>query len=111
MSAQRQTPGARNEFDRAIARDQRRIERRAGRKSNPVLGLATLGMVGWSVVVPTLLGIAGGIALDARFPQTRISWTLTLMTAGLALGVSNAVYWVNRERRTIERDHPEDDDG
>lgn len=108
MSAKRTAPGARDEFGRAIERDKRRIARRARQKGNPLLGLATLGVVGWSIVVPTLLGIAGGIALDARFPQKRISWTLTLMAIGLVLGVSNAVYWVNREQRSIEHEDTEE---
>lgn len=101
-------PTKRDEFGRAIERDKRRIARRARRKGDPLLGLATLGMVGWSIVVPTLLGIAGGIALEARFPQKRISWTLTLMAIGLVIGISNAVYWVNREQRSIEREDTEE---
>jgi ATP synthase protein I len=110
MSAKRATPTERDEFGRAIERDKRRIARRTRHKGDPMLGLATLGMVGWSIVVPTLLGIAGGIALDARYPQTRISWTLTLMSVGLVLGVSNAAYWVNRERRSIRREDSEEHD-
>lgn len=108
MSDKRTAPATRDEFGRAIERDKRRIARRARRKGDPLLGLATLGMVGWSIVVPTLLGIAGGIALDARFPQKRISWTLTLMTMGLVLGAFNAAYWVNRERRSIEHQDMEE---
>jgi ATP synthase protein I len=108
VSAKRTPPTERDEFGRALERDRRRIARRARQKGDPLLGLATLGMVGWSIVLPTLLGIAGGIALDARFPQKRISWTLTLMTIGLVIGISNAVYWVNREQRSIEREDAEE---
>jgi ATP synthase protein I len=108
VSAKRTAPDARDEFGHAIERDKRRIARRSRHKGDPLLGLATLGMVGWSIVVPTLLGIAGGVALDSRFPQKRISWTLTLMTIGLVIGVSNAVYWVNREQRSIEREDAEE---
>ena len=65
------------------------------RRGNPREGLlrstAILGVVGWSVVVPTLIGVAAGIWIDRRWP-TRFSWTLTLMCLGLILGCANA--WI-----------------
>jgi ATP synthase protein I len=48
-----------------------------------------LGMVGWSVTLPTLLGIALGIFIDRRWPG-RFSWTLMLLFAGLVFGCANA---------------------
>jgi ATP synthase protein I len=65
------------------------------------------GMVGWSVAVPTLIGIALGIWIDRRWPG-RFSWTLMLLFAGLALGCLLAYHWVNRERKTIERERRDD---
>lgn len=59
-------------------------------------GLGMFGLVGWSVVVPTLLGIAAGIWLDKLWPG-RLSWTLTLLFVGAALGCMNAWYWIKRE--------------
>jgi ATP synthase protein I len=59
-------------------------------------GLGTMGLIGWSVVVPTLLGAALGIWLDARHAG-RHSWTLALLVAGLALGCLNAWRWVAHE--------------
>jgi ATP synthase protein I len=56
------------------------------------------GMVGWSVAVPTLLGIALGVWLDRRF-DGRISWTLTMLFLGVALGCWTAWYWIERESR------------
>ena len=41
-----------------------------------------MGLIGWSVVVPTLLGAALGIWLDERHPGAH-SWTLALLVAGL----------------------------
>lgn len=74
-------------------------------------GLGLFGLVGWSVAVPTLLGLALGVWIDTRWPGP-ISWTLTLMIAGLLLGCLNAWFWVQQERREIirRRMHPEDDD-
>jgi len=48
-----------------------------------------LGVVGWSVTVPTLLGIAAGVWIDRRYPS-RFSWTLMLLLGGLLLGCFHA---------------------
>lgn len=61
-------------------------------------GLGMFGLVGWSVAVPTLAGIALGVWVDATWPG-RVSWTLTLLFVGLALGCLNAWLWVHREGR------------
>lgn len=61
-------------------------------------GLGMFGLVGWAVAVPTVAGIALGVWLDARLGD-RISWTLTLMLVGVALGCVNAWLWVKREGR------------
>jgi ATP synthase protein I len=63
-------------------------------------GLGMMGLVGWSVVVPTLLGAALGIWLDNRYPGSR-SWTLMLLAFGLGLGCFNAWHWVSKEDREI----------
>ena len=70
-------------------------------------GLGMVGLVGWSVVMPTLLGAALGIWLDSRYPGGR-SWTLALLVGGLALGCLNAWHWVAKEGREINAQ--EDDD-
>lgn len=61
-------------------------------------GLGTFGMVGWSVAVPTLLGLGSGIWIDGRYGG-QYSWTLMLMILGLMTGMANAWYWVSRESR------------
>jgi ATP synthase protein I len=61
-------------------------------------GLGMMGLVGWSVTVPTLLGAALGAWLDRHHPA-RHSWTLALLVAGLTLGLWNAWHWVARESR------------
>ena len=45
-------------------------------------GLGMMGLIGWSVVVPTLLGAALGIWLDKHHPGKH-AWTLALLVAGL----------------------------
>jgi ATP synthase protein I len=63
-------------------------------------GLGMMGLVGWSVVVPTLLGAALGIWIDRHYPGSH-SWTLALLAIGLGLGCFNAWHWVAKEGREI----------
>ncbi len=70
-------------------------------------GLGTMGLIGWSVVLPTLLGAALGIWLDARHAGTH-SWTLALLVAGLSLGCLNAWRWVAKEDADM---HQEEESG
>jgi ATP synthase protein I len=67
-------------------------------RASPWYGLGMFGLVGWSVAVPILAGIALGVWIDGTWPG-EVSWTLTLLLAGAALGAANAWYWVQREGR------------
>jgi len=53
-------------------------------------------LTGWSVVVPTLAGLAIGNRIDNRYPAS-FSWALALMAGGLFLGCLNAWYWIRRQ--------------
>ena len=66
-------------------------------------GLGMMGLIGWSVVVPTLLGAALGMWLDRHYPG-RHPWTLALLMAGLAVGCFNAWHWVAKEDRAMAED-------
>jgi len=70
-------------------------------------GLGMMGLIGWSVVVPTLLGAALGIWLDNHHPGKH-AWTLALLVVGLAIGCLNAWHWVAKEDKAM-RDEQEDD--
>ena len=63
-------------------------------------GLGMMGLIGWSVVVPTLLGAAIGLWLDARHPGVH-PWSLALLMAGLVLGCLNAWRWVAQQDRAM----------
>lgn len=63
-------------------------------------GLGMMGLVGWSVVVPTLGGAAAGFWIDGHHPGVH-SWTLTLLIVGLGLGCINAWHWVSKEDREM----------
>lgn len=78
-----------------------RARRNAGR--GVWFGLGMTGLIGWSVVVPTLLGAALGGWLDHTHPGGR-SWTLALLVAGLMLGCWNAWHWVAVEQAKLADD-------
>src|SRR5665811_1529200 len=69
-------------------------------------GLGMMGLIGWSVVVPTLAGAALGLWLDTRHPGTH-SWTLALLVAGLAIGCWNAWQWVAKEDKAMREEQQE----
>ena len=71
-------------------------------------GLGMMGLIGWSVAIPTLLGAALGLWLDRHYPG-RHAWTLALLVAGLMIGCFNAWRWVANEDKAI-REEQEDAD-
>ena len=72
-------------------RTRRERRARSQREGEPSLGqnLAMIGVLGWTVVVPTLLGIFLGRWLDRQFGMG-LFWTLGLLVAGLTLGCTLA---------------------
>ena len=82
---------------------ERRLAAERRRGNSVLFGLGMLGLVGWSVAVPALLGTAIGVWLDRSFPG-QASWTLTFLLIGVGLGCVNAWYWVQRQNR---RSHDE----
>ncbi len=69
-------------------------------------GLGMMGLIGWSVAVPTLLGAALGLWVDKHYSGSN-SWTLMLLAIGLGLGCVNAWRWVAKEDREI---HEQEED-
>jgi ATP synthase protein I len=92
----------------AGAQAARKLRARRDTSEGVWFGLGTMGLIGWSVAMPTLLGAALGLWLDKRHPGTH-SWTLALLVAGLVIGCLNAWRWVAREDRAM-REHRETDD-
>ena len=72
-------------------------------------GLGMMGLIGWSVAIPTILGAFLGLWLDHKYPGGR-SWTLALLVGGLATGCLNAWHWVGRENKAIQEEQEEDSD-
>lgn len=70
------------------------------------LGLGVSGVIGWSVTVPALVGVAVGVWADRQYPS-KYSWTLMLLFTGLFLGCLNAWHWVDSEYKEMHED-PDD---
>ena len=93
----RATPGPTgNGFLTSIRRHAERHDK-ARREGPPSLGryLAQVGVLGWTIVVPTLLGVYAGRWIDRRL-GTGIFWTGPLLMGGLAIGCWSAWRWMHR---------------
>jgi ATP synthase protein I len=67
------------------------------------LGLGMFGLIGWSVAIPTVLGVLLGAFIDRHYPGVH-PWTLTLLIIGLFIGCLNAWHWVAKEEKAIRED-------
>ena len=108
MSENPESGNAGDPFSREVgAKAARKLKAQRNPTQGVWFGLGMMGLVGWSVVVPTLLGTAFGIWLDSHHPGTH-SWTLTLLIVGLALGCLNAWHWVDKEDKEMreEQENP-----
>ncbi len=94
--------------ERLGAAEHRMVRAREQARESVWFGLGTFGLVGWSVAIPMLLGLALGIWIDSRYPS-KFSWTLMLLFAGIITGCLNAWYWLSREREQIDRGRGDDD--
>lgn len=82
--------------DQTDAQLSRKLQARRSGDRSAWFGLGMFGLVGWSIAIPTLLGVALGVWIDRRWPS-QFSWTLMLMVGGVVMGCLNAWWWVQRE--------------
>lgn len=86
-------------FGEQVGRKARRkLRARRERTQTLWFGLGITGLVGWSVAIPALAGVALGMWMDRRWPG-QVSWTLTFLILGVILGCMNAWYWIQQEIR------------
>lgn len=92
-----QEPENHERLDEAV-RTRRERRARWQREGERSLGqnLAMIGVLGWTIVTPTLIGIFVGRWLDRQF-GSGIFWTLGLLVVGLALGCTFAWKRMYRE--------------
>ena len=86
------------------AKAARKLHARAHPAEGVWFGLGMMGLIGWSVSVPTLLGAGLGFWLDHHHPGKH-AWTLALMAAGLVIGCANAWHWVANEDKAMRDAH------
>lgn len=87
------------EFQQQIkSKSARKLQARRQQDRSILFNLGVIGLVGWSITIPTLIGIAIGVWIDRRFPS-QYSWTLMMLFIGLVLGCLNAWFWVQQESR------------
>ena len=97
-------PGQERDLGEEVgAKETRKI--RARRESDRTIwfGLGMFGVIGWSVAVPTVLGVALGLWIDKNWPSG-FSWTIAMLLAGVTLGAFNAWYWVAREQQAMDEE-------
>lgn len=88
-------------FGKQVAlNENRKLKALQQNKQSAWSGLGVFGIVGWSIVVPALLGALLGKWLDSKYPES-FSWTLTLLVSGLALGCIVAWTWVDKEDKKM----------
>jgi ATP synthase protein I len=64
-------------------------------------GLGMFGLVGWTVAIPSLIGLAIGLWIDSERPS-QYSWGLMGLFAGVIFGCIGAWRWVKRESERDE---------
>jgi len=97
-------------FSREVgAKAVRKLKAKRNTTQGVWFGLGMMGLIGWSVVVPTLLGAALGIWLDNHRPGSH-SWTLVLMVVGLFIGCLNAWHWVAKEDKEMRQGEEDNDE-
>lgn len=94
--------------DKVGKNEQRKLKALRDGEQSVWFGLGMFGLIGWSIAIPMLIGIALGIWLDNRLGD-RISWTLTFLLVGVVVGCLNAWYWLSKERKEIERQEKHDE--
>lgn len=86
-----------NKLDVSVKIRRERLERWRRSGERPIgQNLAMIGVLGWLIVVPTLIGMFTGRWLDGRF-GTEIFWTTSLLFLGLVIGCYLAWRRVHRE--------------
>jgi ATP synthase protein I len=98
MSAREDENDLEDEFAVRVRRQRELIEKGRGEKGQSFwryVGL--IGAVGWSVVVPMIVGALLGLWIDGKY-ATRPRWTVVLLLLGLGIGCVNAWRVITKEQ-------------
>ncbi len=97
------------EFSLNVGKKEKRKLRARKDSSGVWFGLGMMGLIGWSVIIPALLGAALGIWLDKHYSDSH-SWTLSLLIAGLCIGCLNAWRWMSRQHQDMQEEQENHDE-
>lgn len=76
--------------------ERRRRWLREGGEPSTLRFVGQIGVLGWMIVTPGLVGLFFGRWLDHRF-ATGVFWSAPLLMLGVALGFWSAWRWMNRQ--------------
>ena len=87
------------------ARDAAHREASGRAQPEPSLGsrLGQIGILGWTIVLPTLAGVAIGRVLDRMF-GSGVFFSAPLLMIGAAAGLWFAWKWMHRQERSPDDD-------
>jgi ATP synthase protein I len=85
-------------------KEKRKLKALHNDKQSVWSGIGMFGMVGWTIAVPTLVGVAVGIGLDKNHPES-FSWTLSCLILGLFIGCLIAWHWVTKEHKDMNENN------
>ncbi|MFM0430439.1 AtpZ/AtpI family protein [Paraburkholderia aspalathi] len=90
----------RSEQIAGAARQAAERDLRGREEPEPSLGsrLGQIGILGWAIVLPTLMGLALGHWLDRTF-GTGVFFSAPLLMIGAAVGFWSAWKWMHRQQR------------
>ncbi|GIW83182.1 MAG: hypothetical protein KatS3mg105_4989 [Gemmatales bacterium] len=77
-------------------KEQRKLKARREQGRSVWYNLGMFGLVGWSIAIPTLIGIAVGMWIDRTW-HPPFSCTLMCLFVGVVVGCWIAWYWIKRE--------------
>ncbi len=98
-----------DKFSSFRSKELRKLKQIKKRNKGVWFGLGFIGVVGWLIVIPTVIGIFIGHWLDKKFPQ-EFSWTLSLLVAGVVGGCLLAWNWIEKENKEIKKEQKDIDE-
>ena len=64
-------------------------------------GLGQIGLVGWSIAIPSLIGVFAGWLIDKQLGPGHHGWILPLFIVGLGFGCVSVLSWACKEYKEI----------
>jgi ATP synthase protein I len=92
-----------DKFSSFRSKELRKLKQIKKRNKGVWFGLGFIGVIGWSIVIPTAIGIFLGLWLDKNFHQ-EFSWTLSLLILGVVGGCVLAWHWIKKENKEIKEE-------